>query len=152
MGIVVGFQAKCYYGAAGSPATNELTNIRNLKLNLSKGEADVTTRGAKGWRQMVGTLKEGSVEFDMVWDTEDPGFSAIQAAWENDTPIAILALDGKNGSGLDADCAVLNFERDEQLEEGLTVSVSVKPTYSTRGPSWTHGTPTPPPEDPPEDP
>lgn len=35
-------------------------------LNLEKGEADVTTRANNGWRATKGTLKEGSIEFEMA--------------------------------------------------------------------------------------
>lgn len=136
MAIRLGMHAKFYYGAAGSSASNELTNIRNVTLSLSKGEADVTTRGNAGWRATVGTLKEGSMEFEMIWDTDDPGFNAMQNSFITDEPIALRALDQENGTGLDADCSITNFTRNEQLEEAITVSVTAKPTYSTRSPHW----------------
>jgi hypothetical protein len=43
------------------------------------GEADVTTRGNAGWRATVATLKDGSIEFEMVWDTGDADFGAALA-------------------------------------------------------------------------
>ena len=61
-----------YYGPAGAPAATLLDNVRDAKFNLEKTEADVTTRRSNGWEQAVGVLKKGSVEFDMIWDTEDP--------------------------------------------------------------------------------
>lgn len=136
MAIKLGMKGKLYYGPAGSRATTELRNAKDVTLNLEKGEADVTTRGNEGWRATVGTLKEGSVEFEMLWDTADPGFNAIQQAYFNDTPLAFAILDGENGHGLDADFAVMNFSRTEALEEAMAVSVTIKPTYSTRAPAW----------------
>jgi len=136
MAIALGLNAKAYYGAAGSSASTELTNIRNVTLNLEKNEADVTTRGGSGWRQYVGTLKEGSVEFEMVWDTADAGFAAIQNAYFNDTAIALKFLDSASGSGLDADFSITNLTRNEPLEEAITASVTARVTYSTRAPSW----------------
>jgi len=136
MAIKLGMKGKLYYGPAGSRATSELRNAKDVTLNLEKGEADVTTRGNEGWRATVGTLKEGSVEFEMLWDTADPGFNAIQQAYFNDTPLAFAILDGENGHGLDADFAVMNFSRTEALEEAMAVSVTIKPTYSTRAPAW----------------
>lgn len=140
MGHKLGMNAKMYHGVAGEQATSELANVRDVTLNLEKGEADVTTRGNEGWRATVGTLKSGSVEFEMMWDTGDTGFAAIKDAYFNDTPIALLILDGDvseaGSEGLDADFSVTNFTRNEPLEEGITVSVTVKPTYSTRAPSW----------------
>jgi hypothetical protein len=103
---------------------------------LETGEADVTTRAAQGWRATIATLKEGSVEFEMIWDTEDAGFLALKNSYFNNQPIALAILDGENGSGLDADFSITNFTRNEPLEEALTVSVTAKPTYSTRPPAW----------------
>ena len=136
MGIRLGMEAKLYHGTAGATATTEMKNVKDVTLNLEKGEADVTTRGNQGWRATVGTLKDGSVEFEMLWDTEDTGFSAIKDAYFNDEAIALLVVDAENGEGLDADFSVTNFSRNEPLEEAITVSVTVKPTYSTRAPTW----------------
>ncbi len=139
MSIRLGMEAKLYWGAAGATASTELTNVKDVTLNLETGEADVTTRGNLGWRATVATLKNGSVEFEMVWDTADPGFVALKDAYFNNAPIALAVLDGDiaaGGSGLDADFAVTNFSRSEPLEEAITVSVTVKPTYATRAPVW----------------
>ena len=136
MAIKLGMEAKLCYGPAGSTATTELTNVKDVTLNLETGEADVTTRGNQGWRATVATLKNGSVEFEMLWDTADAGFTAIQQAYFSNTPIALAILDGASGSGLDADFSITNFTRNEPLEEAITVSVTAKPTYSTRAPAW----------------
>lgn len=43
-----------------------------------------TTRANNGWRATAGTLKEGSIEFEMVWDPTDAGFTrqkAVRFAW-----------------------------------------------------------------------
>lgn len=136
MGIRLGMEAKLYHGAAGATAATEMPNVKDVTLNLEKGEADVTTRGNQGWRATVGTLKDGSVEFEMVWDSSDSGFAAIKNAYFANTAIALLILDAEDGEGLDADFSVTNFSRNEPLEEAITVSVTVKPTYSTRAPAW----------------
>lgn len=136
MAIKLGMEAKLYYGEAGATATSELTNVKDVTLTLESGEADVTTRGNSGWRATVGTLKTGSVEFEMVWDSADAGFAAIKNAYFNNTPIALAILDGAEGEGLDADFSITSFSRKEALEEAITVSVTAKPTYSTRAPAW----------------
>ena len=38
--------------------------------------------------------------------------------------------------GLRALCVITNFSRNEPLEEAITVSVTVKPTFSVNPPSW----------------
>jgi hypothetical protein len=141
MSIKLGMEAKLYHGPAGATATTELTNVKDVTLNLESGEADVTTRANAGWRATVGTLKTGSVEFEMIWDSDDAGFAAIKDAYFGNTPIALAILDEENGEGLDADFSITSFSRKEALEEAITVSVTAKPTYSTRAPAWVEPTP-----------
>ena len=136
MPIKLGMNCKAYYGVAGSSATNLMPNVTDVTINLEKGEADVTTRGNSGWRATVGTLKDGSVEFEMIWDTAEDGFNAIKDAYFNDTAIALAFLDGVAGEGMDADFTVTNFTRTGPLEEAVKAAVTVKPTYSTRAPEW----------------
>jgi len=139
MALRLGLDAKLYYGVAGSTATNVIDNIKDVTLSLTTDEADVTTRGADGWKLSVATLKSGEVSFSMLWDTDDAAFNAMKDAFMDVTAIALLVLDGSSGSGLDADFSVTSFTRNENLAEALTVDVTVKPTYSTRAPSWTEG-------------
>ncbi|MEM6503892.1 MAG: phage tail tube protein [Planctomycetota bacterium] len=142
MGIKLGMEAKLYRntGDFATPVWVELTNVKDLTLSLEKGEADVTTRANGGWRALAGTLKDGSIEFEMVWDTQDTGFTAIKDAWFNDTPIEFAVMDGditaSGSQGLRATMEVFNFSRNEPLEEAVTVSVTIKPTYAANAPQW----------------
>ena len=143
MSVKLGKDAKLYFCAAGiggTPSWTELSNVKNVSTSLQKGEADVTTRANAGWKASVGTLKEGSIEFEMIWDPDDTGFTALENAYFNDTVIGIAVMTGGMGEagakGLWADCAVLDFSRDESLEEAITVKVTVKPTYSANAPQW----------------
>jgi hypothetical protein len=63
MSIRLGMQAKLYHGAAGATATTELTNVKDVTLNLETGEADISTRASQGWRASVAIFKNGSVEW-----------------------------------------------------------------------------------------
>lgn len=139
MAYKLGLDAKLFHGEAGTTATNEMTNVKDVTLNLESGDADITTRAAKGWRISAATLKEASLEFEMVWDTSDDGFKAVKNAFFNNTAIALFASDG-DGNGLDADFVVSSFSRSEPLEEALTVSVTCKPTLIDRAPTWKDGT------------
>ena len=138
MAYKLGLDAKLFHGAAGSTATSEMSNCTDVTLNLETGEADITTRAAEGWRISAATLKEASLEFEMVWDTTESGFTAIKNAFFNNAPIALFASDG-DGNGLDADFVVTSFSRSEPLEEALKVSVTCKPTLVSRAPTWKEG-------------
>ena len=136
MAIVLGLNAKLLRGTAGSTAATEVKNVKDLTLNLESGEADVTTRATGGWRATAGTLKEASLEFGILYDTEDADFQAFQAAYFSNTPLALFITDGA-GSGLDADWSITAFTVEQPLEEAVSVSITAKPTASTRAPAWT---------------
>ena len=136
MAIVLGLDAKLMRGTAGATAATEVKNVKDLTLNLESGEADVTTRATEGWKASVATLKEASLEFGILYDTADADFTAFQTAYFSNTPMALFVTDG-NGSGLDADWSITGFSMEQNLEEAVTVSVTAKPTASTRAPAWT---------------
>lgn len=142
MAIKLGMEAKLFYkvgGQGGGGGWTELANVRDVTLTLETGEADVTTRANLGWRATVATLREASVEFEMVWDTADAGFTAIKNAYLNNEMIGLQVLDGQGGQGLQADFMITSFSRSEALEEAITVSVAAKVTYSETPPSWIGG-------------
>lgn len=142
MSVKLGLDAKMFRntGTFATPVWNEIKNVRDVTLSLETGEADATTRGNNGWRATVATLKDGSVEFDMVWDSADDDFTAIRDAFLNKTALEMAVLDGDvaaaGSQGLRASFMVTNFSRNEPLEEAITASVTVKPTYSANPPAW----------------
>jgi hypothetical protein len=142
MAVKLGLDAKLYRntGTYASPTWNEIKNVKDVTLNLETAEADVTTRGNNGWRATVATLKDGSVEFEMVWDSADDDFGTIRDAFLNKTAVELAVMDGDitvtGTQGLRASYMVMKFSRNEPLEEAITVSVTVKPTYATNAPTW----------------
>lgn len=139
----LGKDCKLYYSddllsAENPPASASwkiINNVRDSTLGLEKGEADVSTRGSGGWRQTLGTLKEGSIDFEMVWETEDAAFSALQNAFMNNAELALAVMDGEidgpGSEGLASNFSVMSFTRSEPLEEGVTVAVTIKPSSET---------------------
>ena len=147
MATRLGMDAKLYRntGTYAAPTWGEVSNVKDVTLNLEKGEADVTTRANAGWRATVGTLKDASIEFQMVWDTVDAGFDAIRQAFFDNTPIEFAVMDGDitdpDSEGLRATFDIFNFTRNEALEEAILVDVSIKPTYADNAPEWITGGP-----------
>ena len=138
MAIVLGLDAVLMRGTAGSKGTTEVKNVKDLTLNLESGEADVTTRATAGWRASVATLKEASLEFSILYDTEDTDYNAFAEAYFGNTPLSLFVSDG-HGTGLDADFSITGFSIEQPLEEALSVSITAKPTASTRAPQWVSG-------------
>ena len=145
MALKLGLDGKLYRhtGVYATPAWDLIGNVKDVTLNLETGEADVSTRGNNGWRATVGTLKDASIEFDMIWDTGDSDFTAIKDAFFNGTTVDLAVMDGlitgtgSSGSqGLRAVCRITTFSRNEALEEAIHVSVTTKPAYSVNPPAW----------------
>ena len=142
MSIKLGLDAKLFRNTStyASPTWNEITNVRDVTLNLEAGEADVTTRGNNGWRATIATLKDASIEFEMVWDSADDDFTAVRDAFLNKAALELAVMDGAmataGSQGLRASFMITSFSRNEPLEEAITVSVAAKPTYSANPPSW----------------
>ena len=142
MAIKLGMNAKLFRntGDYALPVWVEMPNVKDLTLNLETGEADVTTRGNAGWKATLATLKDGSVEFEAIWDTEDAGFSVLEVAYFTSGFVEVAVMDGDltlaGNEGLRATMAVTNFTRNEQLEEAITASVSMKPGYAVNPPEW----------------
>lgn len=124
--FIYGKDAKLYRGPAGSVANIEVPNVRNVTLTLEAGEADVTTRANQGWRATAPTLRECTVEFEMLDDPTDAGFAAMRTAFLTGALIALLPLNKLAGEGPDADFAITSFSRGEELEEAVTVNVTAK--------------------------
>ena len=144
MPVPLGLDGKLYRNSAtwATPTWNEVDNVRDLTQNLEKGEADLSARNTGGFRARRGTLKDGTIEFGMNFDPADPEFTAIKDAFFNNTVLDMAAMSGDitttGEQGLRAEMDVLNFSRNENLEEGMTVDVSlaVAPPQTGQTPTW----------------
>lgn len=138
---LLGMNAAIYYAAIGEgqePADIalstmvELTNVTDVTLSLETGEADVTTRANQGWRATAATLREATLEFEMIWKATDAGFLAMKTAFLASDPIMLVPLtgdkddDSDSAEGPRASWTITNFSRAEPLEEAVKVSVTCK--------------------------
>ena len=129
--FILGMNAGLYQGVAGvtMPST-EVTHVRDVTLTLEAGEADVTTRGNGGWRATAPTLRECTVEFQLVWKPGDAVFEAIKDAFLGGNLVGLAVLDQKisepGAQGVWGDFAITGFSRSEALEEAITADVTAK--------------------------
>jgi len=144
-GAKLGMGMKLFRNTAAdydTPTWVEVGNVRDLTLNLTSSQADATTRGNNGWRAMVAALKDGSVDFEMIYDPEDTdGWVAFRDAYDNKTPQDIAISDdsmtpadiptGENGTYFRAVFTVQTFTQSEPLEDIVTNAVNMTPTYVT---------------------
>jgi len=121
-------------------AANEVKIARDVTQNLDKGDFDGSTRGTGGWRQHAGTLKDASIDLEILYRPSDVHYEALLAAFLFDGCVELLIVSGPptviGADGLWAEFTVTGFTRNEPLEEGLTVSVTLMPAISTNEPKW----------------
>jgi hypothetical protein len=133
----LGMDAKILFAAAVADPTTldpaamtELSNVKDVTVNHETGEADVTTRANQGWRATAATLRECSVEFQMVWKKNDAGFTAVKNAWLTGGEIALAVLTGDpdvaGSEGPFGNFSITNFSRNEALEEAIVIDVTAK--------------------------
>lgn len=140
--VRLGLDAGLYRNSANyaSPTWVEINNVRDVTVTLEKDESDVTTRGTGGWRARVATLKDLNVEFEMVAFAADTDLAAVRDAFINGTTLDIAVMDTEintvGAEGPRAEMEVFSFSRNEPLTEGLTYSVSLRPTLGANAPTW----------------
>jgi len=136
---LLGKDAKIYYkvgGVSGGGSWTELTNTRDVTLNMSAEEADITTRANAGWKARVVSEKDLSADFEMLWDEEDDGFGAIQDAFLDGTIIGLRVLTSASGQGPESDFMIFDFTRTEGLRDAIVVKVTAK---NAGTPDWIGG-------------
>lgn len=140
---VLSEDAVLYYnsGTYQSPTWSAITNVKDVTLSLDKDEIDVTTRASAGFKEFVDGLIDATIDFNILWDTDDTAFTAIRTAFFAKTAVEFLILDATTttGQGLRATCMIKSFNRNETLGEALTVDVSVRPVRNSNSPPTWYG-------------
>ena len=142
--ILIGKDAKCYYSSnntkltTAAPATTWITqgttvvadNLMDVSIDLTSEVVDATTReeAATGWRSELAVLRNGRINFDMRWETDDDFKSKIITAWNNMDYISLAFLDQPKGTigamGLIANFSV-SLTKNEALVDIQKASVSL---------------------------
>jgi len=129
----LGVDGKLYYGTAAEDnptAMTELTLAQDVSVNLEADEAEITTRGGGGWKQHAQTLKDCTIEFDMLYQNDDAGYETIRDAYLDGTTVALAALDGAAATagteGLLGDFVITGFSLPQEVAGVMTVSVTAR--------------------------
>jgi hypothetical protein len=138
MAVVRGKDFKLYRNS-DSPYDNSPTwvlvdNVKDLTRTVEKALADASVRGSS-FRQQVGTMKDLSLEFQMVYDPTDAALTAFEGAFYSDANVEMLVLDGliatAGSKGLRFMAQVTNFSVNEALEDVGLVDVTLVPGYDS---------------------
>lgn len=137
-----GSEGKLYYSATALETVDddgvsgatwiELGKARDSTSNSTKDKIDVTSRDStSGYKQYLPSWKDGSIEFEMVWDTGNDDLAALLDAYENDTLIGLADMDGSitaaGNSGLAGNFYITDATRSKPLNDAMTVKFTATP-------------------------
>ena len=132
MAVVRGMDFKLYRNTATptTPTWVLMTNVRDLTRNRDTALADVSTRGSQ-YRLQVPTLKDLSIDFQLVYFDDDADQEAFEEAYEAGDSIDMAFLDGPistvGSKGLRMMGQVSNFTTNEALEDAGLIDITVVP-------------------------
>lgn len=134
MAIRMGIEGKLYHGTAGSTAATEVSNCRDVSIEISGVEADISMRASR--IALTGLcMVEVSIEWEMNWSDTDASCSTLFGALANGTVLALRTKDYASGKGFDGDVVITKGPKKEPLKEGQKITFTAKPTYVTRLPN-----------------
>ena len=115
-----------------SPTWSEVTNVRDVTRSLEAALADASIRGSD-FRLQVPTLKDFSVDFQMVYDPDDTHYDAMEDAYFENEGQEFVILDGPistvGSKGIRFQGYISNFSVNEALEDVGLTDVSIVPGY-----------------------
>lgn len=132
----MGFEGKLYYGVAGSTASTEVTNSRDITYNLTTDKGDTTGRdsGSPPIETMRVTIRKISISFTMLNKASDATLASLLAAAYAGTAVALRTKDHSTGSGFDGD-VILEVNQGKPLRGEQTYEFTAVPTEENRTPS-----------------
>jgi hypothetical protein len=104
---------------------NEYVDVTDVTLNLTKGEADVTTRGNNGWKSICSTLKEASIDITAFYKGGNTQYDLLRDAYlDNDIISAAVVTSAEAPyEGLVGWFVVQDFTLGQAMEEGQQITI-----------------------------
>lgn len=134
----MGYQGLLYRGTAGSTASNQLTNARDIKYAMTPKVGNTTVRG-DGSSVPIETGEAVSIAITLTWSmvykTDDTQLTALRAAAATGAAVAIKYLPASGGTGFDGD-VIISCDNGAPLNGEQTFDFAVVAiTDSSRTPS-----------------
>lgn len=126
----MGFEGILYYGVAGSTASTQITNCRDVTLSYTPEKGDTTVRG-DGSGPVVNSSRVVAIghtlSFNMVNKSDDSTLAALLAAAAAGTPVALRGKDYSSGKGPDFDYT-LEVSNGQPFKGEQTFDFTAEPT------------------------
>lgn len=116
-------------GVGGAGSWVELKQVRDVTMNETKDEADVSTRDSY-FKQTLPTGADLQPSFELVAVNTDAGYLALRASWaaQDEAIIGLQIMDGPaaTGKGWEGDFTITGFTQSQALNDAVKVQVVAK--------------------------
>jgi hypothetical protein len=132
----MGFEGLFYYGAAGSTASTQITNSRDITESFATDKGSTTIRGdgsAAPLKTSRVTGRDYNLKWQSVYKSDDTTLLALIAAAVAGTPVALRTKSYSSGLGVDADF-ILEFENGKPLAGEQTLDFTATLNDDNRAP------------------
>ena len=132
----MGWEGKIFYGGAGSTATQEIEQSRDINYEFDTDDGDTTVRGA-GTAPPIETgsvtARKASITWQMPNRDSDTILTALLTAAFLGNPVALRTKDKAAGKGYDGD-AIIKVKHAKPLRGEQMLEFSAKPNDDNRAP------------------
>ncbi len=141
VGAQVGLRMKLFRntGTYLSPVWTEITTVKDVTFNLTKGDADGSSR-ASSWKGHLPTLKDMSLEYEILRTRLRTDCDALRDAFLNDTILDVAVADQAIATSgceyLRADVFTMEFSRKEPLEGPVVIQIKQMPYVLDHEPAF----------------
>ena len=130
--VLLGLNGVLMMGTAGTAATTELKNVRDVELKLSWATEDATTRESGDVEVSVKTVKKVELSWKMLNIKSHADVTTVRAAFLSAGAVSIKCLDEESGWGVDGDFLVTEVGTPQPGKGLQEISVTAVPAYSSR--------------------
>lgn len=136
-----GTDAKLTYGTAGTAGATAAQDVKDLTLTSTNTEIDITTRDSAGFKEYAAGLTDLELSWGQLVRATGAFYLALREAFTGKTGIALKALNGTGGEGIDADWIITDMTEEQNLDDTVNITVKAKPTsIAGRHPTWVDAT------------
>ena len=132
--MLMGFEGKLYWGAAGSTGSTELTITRDVNYKFEPTQGDTSDRGSIIDYSRTAGVKF-SLEIEVRNNPSNSFIAAVRAAAVAGGRLAFRTRDKTSGWGCDGDFNI-GIDESQPLRDRQAIKVSATPNNEDRAITW----------------
>ena len=103
-----------------------LAGQRGATLNRSAETIDITNKVSAGWKEMITSVKEWSIDCDGVFVADDTALKQLETAFNNNTTVQVKIADGV--WGYQGTAIITDFPIEAPYDDAATYSLTLQGT------------------------